>query len=46
MFINEGLPQQERLKKLNAIAISQMKILTQDHQVELLAEHDGETALK
>ena len=29
VFINEGLPQQERLIKLNQIAIQQMKILTE-----------------
>ena len=28
LFINEGLTQQERLQKLNAIAIKQMQILT------------------
>lgn len=30
-MINEGMPQAERLAKLNAIAISQMKVLTEDH---------------
>ncbi len=29
LFINEGLPQNERLVKLNAIAIQQMKILAE-----------------
>ena len=29
MFINEGISQPERLAKLNAIAISQMKVLTE-----------------
>ena len=33
VFINDGMPQSERLAKLNAIAISQMKILTEDHRV-------------
>ncbi len=33
VFINDGLPQSERLARLNAIAISQMKILTEDHEV-------------
>lgn len=33
VFINEGMSQAERLAKLNAIAISQMKILTEDHRV-------------
>ena len=32
VFINEGIPQTERLAKLNAIAISQMKVLTEDHR--------------
>lgn len=34
VFINEGMPQPERLAKLNAIAINQMQILTQDHRVD------------
>ncbi len=33
LFINEGIAQKQRLKKLNEIAISQMKILVQDHQI-------------
>ena len=33
VFINEGIPQAERLAKLNAIAISLMKILTEDHRM-------------
>ena len=33
VFINEGIPQTERLVKLNAIAISQMKVLTEDHRM-------------
>ena len=33
VFINDGIPQSERLAKLNAIAISQMKVLTEDHRV-------------
>ncbi|MEG0913304.1 MAG: KilA-N domain-containing protein [Oscillospiraceae bacterium] len=36
VFINEGLPQSERLAKLNAIAISQMKLLTEDKRVASL----------
>ncbi|MEG1825539.1 MAG: hypothetical protein RR501_12285 [Cloacibacillus sp.] len=32
LFINEGMPQPERLAKLNTIAISQMKLLT-DHRI-------------
>ena len=34
--------QTERLAKLNAIAISQMEILTQDHRIEALEAHSGE----
>ena len=33
VFINEGIPQTERLAKLNAIAINQMKVLTEDHRI-------------
>ena len=33
VFINEGMSQAERLTKLNAIAISQMKVLTEDHRI-------------
>ena len=33
VFINEKIPQTERLAKLNAIAISQMKVLTEDHRM-------------
>ena len=36
IFINEGMPQSERLYKLNQIAISQMKILTKDNERKLL----------
>jgi hypothetical protein len=32
-LINEGMPQAERLAKLNAIAISQIKVLTEDHRL-------------
>ena len=32
-MINEGMPQAERLAKLNAIATSQMKVLTEDHRL-------------
>ncbi len=39
VFINEALPQCERLKKLNQIAIQQMKILVQDHSVKRLNEN-------
>ncbi|WP_373165000.1 hypothetical protein [Agathobaculum sp. Marseille-P7918] len=30
------------IAKLNAIAISQMEILTQDHRIEALEAHSGE----
>ena len=33
-FIQDGLPQAERLIKLNAIAIHQMKLLTQDSRIK------------
>jgi len=36
VFINEGMAQPGRLQKLNAIAISQMKILTEDHRLAAL----------
>jgi hypothetical protein len=36
VFINEALPQSERLKKLNQIAISQMRILLEDKMVQKL----------
>jgi KilA-N domain len=36
VFINEGLPQMERLVKLNAIAIQQMKILVEVENRKLL----------
>ena len=42
IFINEGIPQTERLAKLNAIAISQMKVLTEDHRM-LQLESYGES---
>lgn len=40
VFISEGICQAERLVKLNAIAISQMKILTEDHRILVLEEKD------
>lgn len=36
LFIDEGLPQAIRLKKLNTIAINQMKILTEDRNIARL----------
>jgi hypothetical protein len=37
-FINDGLPQEERLLKLNKTAIHQMKLLTEDNQINKLDE--------
>ena len=36
VFINEKMPQEERLKKLNKIAIQQMKILTETEKRKIL----------
>lgn len=36
LFINEGLPQETRLAKLNKIAIGQMRLLTEDSQIKKL----------
>jgi hypothetical protein len=36
VFINDGLPQPERLTRLNKIAISQMKLLIEDRAIERL----------
>lgn len=41
LFIHEGLPQPQRLQKLNRIAIEQMEILTSEHSRRFLGE--GET---
>ena len=38
VFIGEGMSQSERLKKLNDMAISQMKLLTEDHRIVALEE--------
>ena len=40
VFINEGIPQAERLSKLNAIAISHMKVMTEDHIMLQLESYD------
>ena len=40
VFINEEIPQAERLAKLNAIAISQMKVLTEDHRILQLEDKE------
>ena len=36
VFINEGMNQSERLEKLNAIAIEQMKILSESESIKKL----------
>ena len=33
VFVNEGIPQAELLARLNAIAISQMKVLAEDYRI-------------
>lgn len=33
VFINDGMPQSERLAKLNAVVISKTRVLTEDHRV-------------
>jgi len=38
LFINDGLPQAERLARLNKIAIQQMRLLTEDSGVKRLKE--------
>jgi hypothetical protein len=40
VFINDEVPQSERLQKLNQIAISQMKILLTDKSVKMLSHKD------
>ncbi len=41
VFINEGMPQSERLAKLNQIAIGQMKILLQENTTKRLTGKTG-----
>ena len=43
VFINDGLPQPERLAKLNAIAIQQMRVLTEDHRIMNLEKENSES---
>ena len=45
VFINEGLSQPERLKKLNAVAISQMKILTEDIGIRKLSNSNNDAKI-
>ncbi len=46
VFINEGLEQSIRLERLNAIAISQMKILVQDTAVKILEDQESRASKK
>lgn len=46
VFINEGVPQTERLAKLNTIAISQMKVLTEDHRMLQFDEAERNKIIK
>ena len=45
VFIHDGMPQSERLARLNAVAISQMKVLTEDHRVASLEGQKGQDRL-
>lgn len=38
LFINEGVSQKDRLKRLNTIAIQQMKLLIADHGIQKLED--------
>lgn len=40
VFIKEGMAHAERLAKLNASAISQIKVLTEDYRIEMLKTHN------
>ena len=42
VFIDEGVPQSERLQKLNQIAIGQMRILLQDNSAKSLGKGGGD----
>lgn len=42
VFCSEGMSQAERLAKLNASAISQMEILTQDRRIKALEARSEE----
>ena len=41
VFINDGIPQRERLEKLNKIAIQQMKVLENIEDRKLLTDNSG-----
>ncbi len=42
LFINDGLPQETRLERLNKIAIQQMRILTSDSGMKRLEGKSNE----
>jgi hypothetical protein len=42
LFIKENIPQNERLAKLNAIAINQMRLLTEDRRILHIKERTSE----
>ncbi len=41
VFIDEGMPQSDRLQKLNQIAIGQMRILLQDNSAKSIGKGDA-----
>lgn len=41
VFIEQGIPQGERLMKLNQIAIQQMKVLEDDNDRKLLKKYNN-----
>ena len=43
VFINEGLKQSERLEKLNAIAIQQMRVLEENSERKMLTDVADQT---
>jgi len=45
-FIKENLPQNDRLNKLNSIAIHQMKLLTQNHTIKQIENKDKSDQIK
>ncbi|MFH1455110.1 MAG: KilA-N domain-containing protein [bacterium] len=40
LFISEGIPQEQRLSRLNKIAIQQMKLLVEDSSIKSLEQRD------
>jgi hypothetical protein len=41
LFIGDGLPQAERLRRLNQIAIHQMRLLTDDARIKRLEDNSA-----